>query len=242
MKPLAAWDLEIANDIDPGRDWKEQGMLGISCAAVAFEGDDGIQFWHNGDLDPLKSAAMEPVEVMKMTIDLMEIAKDYTLVTWNGASFDFYVLAQESAMYKACADLAYNHIDLMALVVATRGHFLGLQAASKGMGLVGKRKQVTLSTGEVVEDMSGAMAPELWRKGEYEPVLNYLADDVRATLELAKAVRNDRELRWVSSRGYKNTIPMPKLYTVKQSLGISRAVPSWVTEPKHPRELISWTS
>ncbi|MBW1778844.1 MAG: hypothetical protein JRG88_11445 [Deltaproteobacteria bacterium] len=56
-------------------------------------------------------------------------------------------------------------------VTFTRGHFLGLQAALEGCGCAGKLKEVVLSTGEIITDMSGEKAPEFWKKGEREAVL-----------------------------------------------------------------------
>jgi hypothetical protein len=90
------------------------------------------------------------------------------------------------------------------------------------MGLAGKLKQVTLSDGHILTEMSGAMAPALWHEGEREAVLAYLLDDVRLTLELAQAVATQRRLVWHNKRGELNQLVVPTLYRVADCLQLPR--------------------
>src|SRR5690349_8936553 len=99
-------------------------------------------------------------ECRKLVRDLTAcVASGYTLVTWNGCSFDFRVLAQESGMLEECGQLALNHIDLMMIVTFNKGWFLGLDKALSGAGITSKVRQLTLSTGEIITNMNGALAP-----------------------------------------------------------------------------------
>lgn len=205
MMKFTAFDLEIARVVE-GDDWKGQRPLGISCAALTMWGEDeweeekNIVAWYA--LDSHGSAQISPRGCATIVRDLLAYAKGgYTIVTWNGGSFDFDILAEESGMRAECAELARNHVDMMAIVTTLRGHFLGLDTAAQGMGIQGKRKTVTLRDGSVLEGMNGAMAPTLWQQGEYDAVLDYLKEDVRVTLELAEAIERERVLRWTARSG-----------------------------------------
>jgi hypothetical protein len=235
---LAAFDLEIAKGLpDDCDDWKEHRPLGISCAALAFDTVPmgiGVHNWHQ----PIQ---MDRNMCQHVVRELLEWAEgNYTIVGFNSLSFDFSVLAEESDMYKECEQLALNHIDLMFIVVTLRGHFLGLDKAAKGMGIKGKLKEVKLNDGTVLKDMAGAKAPELWAKGEYQAVLDYLGDDVRSTLELAQAIQHEKRVRWVSAKGYEQIIKIPKLYTVKECLELRRHIPGWVTDPVSRKSMMEW--
>ena len=125
-------------------DWKNHRPLGITCAAVArgTAKHHHTQFWQMpGRFDRDLSVGL--------VYDLMNLADvGDMIVTFNGLSFDFNVLAEESGMYKECAELALNHVDLMFIVVTLRGHFLGLDKAAKGANIQGKLHDVTLSDGD----------------------------------------------------------------------------------------------
>ena len=71
-----------------------------------------------------------------MVRGLMGLAADgFTIVTVNGAGFDFAVLAEESGMVAECADLAINHhCDMMLISVCKLGWPVGLEALAIGAG------------------------------------------------------------------------------------------------------------
>lgn len=221
-------------------DWKNHRPLGITCAAVSQYGfvNSAKQvknsFWH-------MPKRMSQSYAICLVNDLREMVDSgYTIVGWNSLSFDLDVLAEESGMYKECAELALNHVDLMFIVVTLRGHFLGLDKAAKGANIQGKLHHVTLSNGQKLDDMSGGKAPGLWKAGEYKAVLDYLADDVRSTLELAEWIEKNKMIRWISERGYEQKIYVPKLYTVKECLELDPVLPEWVTNPVERKSMMEW--
>lgn len=214
-------------------DWKNHMPLGISCAAVQSK-NGSISFWQKPD-------RMSRYDCINMVHDMQYMVEaGYTFVTWNGTNFDYAVVANESGLYKECAELALNHVDLMFIVVTLRGHFLGLDKACKGANIQGKLHDVTLTNGTKLTDMSGGKAPGLWKAGEYQAVLDYLADDVRSTLELAEWIQKNKMIRWISERGYEQKIPVPKLYTVKECLELNPVLPSWVTNPVTKQSMMEW--
>src|SRR5690242_3119322 len=94
---LASFDLEIAKELPENvNDLLAYAPLGISCAAAAFEDSSSIMLWQG-------VPKLSKEECRKLVQDLTAcVASGYTLVTWNGCSFDFRVLAQESGMLAEC--------------------------------------------------------------------------------------------------------------------------------------------
>jgi len=240
---LAAFDIEISKVIPEGEtDWKAHRPLGISCAAIARSDGPGqpityrMEFGHSAS-----HGGMEKHHCRSFVRYLQWLVwEGYTLVGWNSLGFDFDVLAEESGMYKKCAKLAMKHVDIMFLVVAIRGHFLGLNTAAIGMGIDGKLKQVELSTGEVLDGMSGIHAPELWARREYLAVMEYLKEDVRVTLELAQAIGERGQLAWVSRSGRENVIDEFKLLTVQEGRRLPYPDTTWMEDPPTREGMLAW--
>jgi hypothetical protein len=232
---LASFDLEIAKPLPDGAsDWKKYSPLGIACAAVALNDSSEPVFWHG-------VPQMTRTECQQMVRDCVDLVNmGYTFLTWNGCSFDFGVLAEESGMYDECAELAINHVDMMLMVTFTKGWYLSLQKALKGAGLEGKLTRVTISTGEVITDMDGAKAPRLWAAGEYDAVLAYLRYDVQQTLKLAYAVQRNKAIRWTSNSGRAQQVSFDRLLTVRESFRIPEPDTSWMTDPPSRMRFVEW--
>lgn len=219
-------------------DWKNHRPLGITCADIMLSRKDqrGVHLTHY-----VPNRALGKDECQAMIAKLISLVDDgYTIVGWNSTNFDFDVLAEESGMYKECAELALNSIDLMFIVVTLRGHYLGLDKAAKGANIQGKLHEVTLTDGTKLTDMSGGKAPGLWKAGEYQAVLDYLADDARSTLELAQWIEKHKMIRWISERGFEQKIHVPKLYTVRECLEIDPVLPELVTNPVDRKSMMEW--
>lgn len=239
MSNLVSFDLEIYKMVpDHTSDWMEHWPLGISAAATLISdrhtpSSYGLYTSENGPM---------PAEFAGLLVDdLMWLSgMDYKIVGWNTAAFDFKVLAAESGRHADCVKLALQSVDLMFAVVAAKGHFLGLQKACEGMGIEGKLKKVALNNGDILEDMDGAKAPMLWQQGEYDAVIAYLKDDVRAELELAQEVAREKELRWRSHRGIPQTVFLPELPTVVECLNWPLPDTSWMNNPPSRSEMLSW--
>lgn len=236
MTKIASFDIEIAKDIPPDtKDWKEIAPLRISCAALwvdeqtpAFE-----SFWQVPYLS--QERARELVFHLQVRQN-----QGYTIVTWNGCAFDFHVLAQESGMYKECADLALKHVDLMLLVTFQKGYFLGLDKACAGAGLQGKTHNVVLKSGQALAEMSGALAPKLWAIGETEAVLTYLSGDVEQTNQLAHKIEELHYISWISNAGRFNSVPVDKLRTVAECFDYPAPDVSWMSKPPKREMFTAW--
>ena len=230
--------------VDFRTDWMNHAPLGISCAAAARKDEKGgyvTKFWQ-ADEDKL---AMSDEQCVAMLLEMEQwAAAGHTIVTWNGLSFDFAVLANETGLKERCASLALGHVDMMFLSVAIRGYRLGLDAALAGAGVQSKLHEVTLTTGEVIEDMSGARAPELWQLGERKAVLAYLGIDVSSTVELAHRLTNYRRLKWTSRAGRPNSFGFPliggKIPSVLDCLKMKEPYTGWMPNPIPRSEYTAW--
>lgn len=243
---LVAFDLEIAKafpDGDP--DWLRHAPLGIACAAfmtqavaeplLCFHPEQHPDFYDFDTMAMNRQSAAMLVDAL-----LAHVANGDTLVTWNGLSFDFHVLAIESGRREECATLAMGSIDMMFWLVCQRGHPLALDTALAGMGLTGKIHEVPLSDGEIVT-ISGRDAPALWQAGEYQAVLTYCGGDVRQTLELAIRCQQRGVLAWSSQKGRPNQVPLgPRWPTVRECLELPVPDTSWMTNPLRREDFVHW--
>ncbi len=228
---FASFDLETADVADPL--W----MSEISCAGVALEQELTRPMFVPWSAVPHLSQG----DCERMVSDFMHLEEDgYTFLTWNGAGFDFRILAERSGMFNECAQLALNHVDMMLLVTFRKGWRLSLQAALKGAGLEGKLKTVTLSTGEEITDMSGSKAPELWQAGEYQAVFDYLKEDVLQPLALARHIEKYSVIKWTSKNGRLQSVYVPKLITVRECFTLPEPDISWMTDPPTRESFVEW--
>lgn len=224
---FAAFDLEIAEPMET-----EYAGQHISCAAVYTE--NGVQYFSD-------KPYMKPFEVGIMIGELVKLThKGYSILTWNGLSFDFKVLAAQSKFFDVVQMLAFQHYDIMFQVLCIKGFPIGLDKACIGAGIPGKKHEVVLKSGEVLTAMEGKRAPELWAAGEYKAVLEYLHDDVSQLWELAKAIEYQKAISWISGSGRKNLFSVPKLLTVKECLAIPLPDTSWMSESITRESMYDW--
>jgi hypothetical protein len=225
-----AFDIEIAANIPEGAtDWKEYRPLGITCAAILASDIDPSVWFGYGDGNGY-APRMAKHEVCDLVYFLSgSVADGYTILTWNGLSFDFDVLAEESGLHAECAELALHHVDMMFHVFCLRGHFLGLDKAAKGLGLSGK-----------TEGMSGDKAPKLWADGQFDTVLEYVAQDVRTTLDVALKVEELGMIEWTSQKGRRNFIDIAQWLTVTEAQALPLPDTSWMTNPVDRGQFTAW--
>ncbi len=231
VRKYLAMDLEIAKEIPEGTtDWWQHAPLGISCAATWASDEPEVVLW-SGRGENGHAPQMSEIEVADLVAYLAYAANQlgYTIVTHNGTSFDWRMLAIESNSLADCALLAMNSIDSMFHFFALRGHFIGLDKIAKGAGLPGK-----------TEGMSGALAPQMWANGEYDKVLEYVAQDVRTTLDVALAVEQQGCVRWISNSGRPNRVPLTRWLTVAEAMMLPEPDQSWMTNPVKRSQFVEW--
>jgi hypothetical protein len=233
---FCSFDIEIAKALPEGEtDWDAHRPLGISCAATICTGDERPTLWFEGQYSNSQNPTFGP----KMSRESCQELVDYLTsrmyeglipLTWNGLSFDFKILAEESGRFDDCVKLALNHVDMMFHFFCLKGFPIGLDSACRGMGLVGKP-----------EGMHGAIAPIAWQEKRYKEVLDYVAGDVDQPLELAELVARRSWLTWFTRKGTAANINIGCWLTVKEALELPEPDVSWMSDPWPRSKFYGWT-
>jgi len=227
-----AFDIEVAKEFPiEAPDWKAYRPLGISCAATLAGDAEEAVTWYGRTAEDPPGERMSQAEAARLVEHLVEMtANGYTVLTWNGLGFDFDVLAEESGRHEECCKLALAHVDMMFHVFCQQGFPVGLDAAAKGMGLAGK-----------TEGMAGHMAPGMWAAGKRQQVLDYVAQDVRTTLQLATACSQRGHLRWITRRGRPTKMPLPHGWlNVSEAGKLPLPDTSWMSRPMRRERFTAW--
>ncbi|MCP5110963.1 MAG: hypothetical protein GY953_09025 [bacterium] len=227
-----AFDIEIAKDV-PGDDfnWRPHRPLGISCAATLGSDAEQPVLWHGKTPDGSPAGRMSREEARELVQYLLDMAADgYRVLTWNGLGFDFDVLAEESGAAEGCRECALGHVDMMFHVFCARGYPVALDKAAQGLGLPGK-----------TPGMSGADVPRLWAEGQFAKVLEYVAQDARTTMQVARTTEERRRLDWITRRGTKSSMPLPHGWlTVRKAMELPAPDTSWMSAPMSRQDFAAW--
>lgn len=227
-----AFDIETAKDV-PGEDfnWRPHRPLGISCAATMASDTGQPLLWYGKTQDGSPEKRMGRGDAQELVEYLRNMSGDgYKIVTWNGLGFDFDVLAEESGEFASCKECALNHVDMMFHVFCSLGYPVGLENAAKGMGLPGKPP-----------GMSGSQAPKLWAEGHFKEILEYVAQDVRITMQLAQVCEKRMKFEWMTRKGKKSSMPLKIGWlTVREALRLPEPDTSWMSTPMPRRDFTAW--
>ena len=226
-----AFDLETAKELAGDfSGWRAHRPLGITCAATCAQ-DAEPRLWHSRTPEGAPARRMTQADLQSLASYLSIMASQgYTIVTWNGASFDFDILAEESGSHTLCRSCAEQHVDMMFHLVCLMGFGVSLAKAAEGLGLAGK-----------ADGMCGSLAPKLWAAGEFERVLLYVAQDVRLTLQIAVECERRGEFAWITKSGSRRTQPLPGgWHCVREALGLPLPDLANITRPIHREESLAW--
>jgi hypothetical protein len=227
-----AFDIETAKNI-PGDDfnWRPHRPLGITCAATLASDSTEVRLWHGKSDDGTPAERMSRADVGLLVEYLCAMVQDgYTILTWNGLGFDFDILAEESDVPTSCHDCALCHVDMMFHIVCCLGYPVALDKGAQGMGLPGKPA-----------GMSGVLAPKLWADGQHQQVLDYVAQDVRTALQLARLCEDRRRFEWITRKGTRGRLPLPEGWlTVREASVLPEPDTSWMSNPLRRRDFTAW--
>lgn len=227
-----AFDIETAKDIPNFEEgWRVHRPLGIACAAAWPEDLDKPILWHGRTAGGAPAPRMSREEAGALVEQLADfVSRGYTLLTWNGLGFDLDVLCEESGRGDHCRDLAMHHVDMMFHIFCDRGFPVSLQSAAQGMGVRGKP-----------EGLSGMLAPKLWAQGRHQDVLNYVGDDVRIALEIARAAEKRRRFDWITRKGTRSSMQLPGGWlAVGDAMRLPLPDTSWMPRPLSRGQFTAW--
>jgi hypothetical protein len=156
------------------------------------------------------------------------VRRGATVVTWNGAGFDFRVLAHASGMWAEVIALAWEHVDMMFWLHCRKGFSVALRRAAQAAGT------------DKTEGVSGADAPRLWAHGAYNEVLQYVSQDVEVVGAVYHAAMQNQGLSWINSRG-RLSKANGRLCSVRLSYGMPVPDTTWMRRPPWPRDkFVGW--
>lgn len=164
-------------------------------------------------------------------VDLLieKTQQGYTIVTHNGLGFDFDILAEESGRFDNCKELALSHIDMMFHFFCGKGFAIGLNAAAKSIGI------------SKPEDIDGSVAPQLWKEGNYQQVLDYVAQDCRLTLDIALTSEKHKKITWVTRKGSTSSFALPMGWlTVYEAMKLPLPDTSWMDNVWERSKFTTW--
>lgn len=262
---VIGFDIEIADEFPSGTKpdlLRMERGLGVSVAAAAWE--ENLQLWAS-DPDKNRLTVAQAREMADWLIARQEAGD--LIVTWNGAGFDFPVLAREceSETYtRRLALLTLNHCDIAFAMLCSLGYMIGLDTAAKALRLSGK-----------LPGMSGALAPILWsgtdrdltdkeivaiselkvRPGTPEArrlCERYVIQDAVTTFQIHRELVRERVLIWRTRKGTITKTPWvpvlvglsaePRLMTCKEALEIEPPDTSWMSNPRKRSNFIGWAT
>ena len=231
---LQSFDIELYNELYT-EDEKEVEMKDLIPSVGAYCLEDFIP--HFFDDAPL---AMSKETAKRLVIEMMDNYNNGIIpLTHNGLRFDFCLLGLYSGMIEECGILALNHIDTMFIVTCNKGYFIALDTLLSGMGIESKLHKVILNDGSLCEDFGGKLAPEFWKKGEFNAVRSYLAVDVSSPMKLAQKIEQQGKIFWFSKAGNPQQI-YTKLIPVKECLKLEKPDTHWMNNPPLRENFYSW--
>jgi hypothetical protein len=227
-----AFDIETAKVVtEPAADWHLHRPLGITCIASQSSDADEPRIWLTRTSSGTPAATMSKTDVAAFIRHLESAVEDgSTPLTWNGLGFDFDILAEESGLLAECKRLALGHVDMMFHVVCEKGFPVALTNAASGLGVQGK-----------LAGVKGADAPVLWTEGKYAVVTEYVAQDVRATLAVARESEARRSFSWTTRKGSISSMPLPQGWlSVEDAMRLPYPDTSWMSDPLPRSGFSAW--
>ncbi len=232
-RKFLAFDIETAaalSDLE-FQNWKRHRPLGITCVAAQASDAAMPTLWDARQAGDGTSGRMTSAQLIEVVEYLQRMSKQgYTLLTWNGIGFDWDILAEESDSLETCRELATHHVDMMFHVFCERGHPVALEKAAQGHGIPGKPP-----------GMAGFLAPQKWAQGHHQEVIDYVAQDVRITLEVAHKSEERRSFRWITSKGACSSMALQNGWlNVRSALQLAEPDTSWMSQPIPRARFTEW--
>jgi RNase H-like protein len=230
-KKYCGFDIETAKILpEDFGDLHAHRPLGISCAAIWCEDKDEAEVFYTKDANGDAANKMSVDDLSHFVDVLLEKTKQgYTIVTHNGLGFDFDILAEESERDHDCRNLALNHLDMMFHFFCGKGFGIGLNAAAKSIGI------------SKPANVDGSVAPQLWKDGNYQQVLDYVAQDCRLTLDVALTSEKNKKITWITKKGTTAYFSLPSGWlTVKEAMNLPLPDTSWMDNAWERSKFTAW--
>jgi len=85
------------------------------------------------------------------------------------------------------------------------------------------------------------LAPQLWAQGQFQEVIDYVAQDVRIALQVAQLCEERGSFAWTTRRGTSGFMPLGKGWlTVREAMEIPEPDTSWMSNPLSRNNFTDW--
>ncbi len=229
MKPLA-FDIEISNvfDLGPGEDINKYAPFDVAVAATQIAGGEHRLWFSPGPDDkPLLNLERRHARELLEYLEQMQ-GEGYAVCAWNGLGFDLRWVARAADDVATASRVARAMYDPMFQFFKLKGFPVGLDAVARGLG-IGMKKT-----------MAAADAPREWQAGNHQRVCDYVLGDVRMTLEVVSAIVRKRQIAWITQRGKRSAVPLPRLRTVEDCMCDPMPDQSWMSTPIPQEKFTHW--
>lgn len=214
-------------------------MPGINCAVVTPLDGPPLAYFDRVPNTNTPSGKPLTVDGAKRLLD--DLVAAGTVVSFNGAGFDFRVLEAAAGGDSRAAELAVgpNHVDMMIAWMAEFGYRTSMNSLA-----------VATLTG-VAKSNTGAWAAEAFATGEAASVINYCADDTKVLRALWAHATSHNKLTCRSKKGYERAwvtrteSRAPVMLSVPDAaaaFAVKKAANefSWMTEPPSMDDALGW--
>lgn len=229
---VLAFDIEISNvfDLRPGEDIEKHAPFDVAVAATQIaDGEHRLWFSPDSDGKPLVNLERQHARELLEYLEEMQRA-GWAICAWNGLSFDLRWIARAAGEASTASRIALAMYDPMFQFFKLKGFPVGLAAVADGLG-IGTKKT-----------MQAADAPREWRAGNHKRVCDYVLGDVRMTNDIVAAIVRRREIAWVTQRGKRSAVALPRLRTVEDCLRDPMPDQSWMDSPIPQEQFTRWLS
>ena len=229
---LLSFDIEISNvfDLCPGEDIEKYAPFDVAVAATQIAAGEH-RLWVSPDSDGKPLVNLERQHVRELLDYLEEMQRaGYAICAWNGLGFDLQWIARAVGEALTASRIALAMYDPMFQFFKLKGFPVGLAPVAEGLG-IGTKKT-----------MDAADAPREWRAGNHKRVCDYVLGDARMTNEIVAAIVRRREITWVTQKGKRSTVALPRLRTVEDCLRDPMPDQSWMGSPIPQEKFTRWLS
>ena len=229
---LLAFDIEISNvfDLRPGEDIDKYAPFDIAVAATEIAGGQQRLWLSRGpDENPLINLKRPQArELLKYLEDMQRAG--YRICAWNGLGFDMQWIARAAGDVSTASRIALAMFDPMFQFFKLKGFPVGLAAVAAGLGIATKKS------------MGAEDAPREWRAGNHKKVCDYVVGDVRMTNEIVSTIARSGKIAWVTQKGKRSIVAVPRLRSVEDCLRDPMPDQSWMDSPIPQDRFTRWLS
>jgi hypothetical protein len=227
---LLSFDIEISDIFELGKheDMEKYAPFHISVGAtVIHNGEERVWYSEDEEGRPALNLTRERAHDMLEYLDEMQ-QKGFVVCAWNGLGFDLKWLGHQANDMALGARIALKSYDPMFQFFNQAGFPIALGKVAEGMGIPQEKL------------MDGADAPNQWRAGNHQEVMDYCLGDCHMTNLIVCAIQMAGEVRWVTGKGHVSSKPMSRLKTVEEVIQDPEPDQSWMDNPLPKTKFCEW--